>query len=129
MNNPPLHPAALMVKDLKVNMRVTTVNHMFGMPVSIVEDFTSQTLTITSINASEGSYTGFDDLEPHTLVTKTFEECGITDGPEGWSTDVCTMPSEFASALHDAFIEATRDRPLNRQLVGVGQQFIPLLGK
>ena len=105
----------MMVKSLQVNTRVTIVSHTFGMPVSIVEDITSRTLTITAIDEVEGTLTGFDGLTP---VTKTFKECGIPNEPDGWSTDVCTIPWEDASKLHRAFVNATRVNPLNRQLVG-----------
>jgi len=108
----------MMVKNLQANMRVTIVNHTFGMPVSIVKDFSSQTITITAINEAEGTFTGFDGLTPHTIVTKTFEECGIPNEPDGWSTNICTIPWEDASELHRAFVNATRVNPLNRQEVG-----------
>ncbi|MDB5167297.1 MAG: hypothetical protein JWN26_442 [Candidatus Saccharibacteria bacterium] len=111
-----------MVKDLTKGMRVTVVNHLFDMPISIVDDVASRSLTIVEIDASEGNFTGFDGLKPHTLVTKTFVECGIPDGTDGWNTQVCTMLWEVASDLERAFISATRVSPFNRQLVGAGLQ-------
>lgn len=109
---------AMMVKSLQVNMRVTIVSHTFGMPVNIVNDFSSQTITITAIDEVEGTLTGFDGLTPHTIVTKTFKECGIPNESDGWSTEVCTIPWEDASKLHRDFVNATRVSPFNRQLVG-----------
>lgn len=130
MTNQQLQATALMVKDLKKSMRVTVVHHLFGMPYSIVDDVASHSVTITNVIPGEGNFTGFiDEQQPHTLVTMTFAECGIPDNPDGWSADVCTIPSADAEILQNNFIDATRERPLNRQLVATGQKTIPLLGK
>ncbi|TAL14432.1 hypothetical protein EPN95_02980 [Patescibacteria group bacterium] len=116
MPHQPLHPNALMVKDLHKSMRVTVVRYMFGEPFDIEKDIENNTLTITESNAGD-SFAGFDGRKPHEIVCKTFEDCGIPDGPNGWAAYICTMSWDDASELLREHVNATRAAVSSRQLV------------
>jgi len=125
----PQHPAALMVKDLRVSDRITVVEFLAEEPTTSFEDTLFSTITITKINPTEGTFDGYDTL--HQLVTKSFEKCGIPDTPfDDWSEHICTLNWEIAMDLLREHRDATRELPnrgsvdrskdsYDRQLVGV----------